>query len=93
MKRLKYFLERLFIWKTSIIGFRTSGCQGTIKEFDFFGVIIDTEDCARTKWYAHEFYYLVKVVVSHTDRYKEGPTVKIPSWYCLKKDGVIIFED
>jgi len=81
------------VTKPAIICFSTHGCQAQIKEFLFAGKIVGSEDTDSTKYHAHEFYHLVHVSVSLSDRYKERTIVKIPAWYCFEKDGVLVYEE
>lgn len=79
------------VTRPAIIGFTTHGCQAQIWEFDFAGKIVGSRNTDRTQHYSHEFYHLVHVCVSNSDRYKEGSIVEIPAWYCHKKEGMIVY--
>lgn len=81
------------VTRPPIIGFITHGCQATIKEFVFAGKIVGSENTDRTQYYSHEFYHLVKIIVSNSNLYKEGEITKIPAWYCHEKDGILVYED
>lgn len=82
----------------TVVSFSSHGCQGTIHEFEFVGVIVGscrhtTETNWRARYYAHEFFYKVKVIVSHNERVKEGEIREVPHWYCTEKDGIVIHVD
>ena len=81
------------VTRPTIIGFITHGCQAQIKEFVFAGKIVGSEDSESTKYYSHVYFHLVEIIVSNSDHYKEGTVVKIPAWYGLNKNGIIVYED
>jgi hypothetical protein len=88
-------LKRLFLLFTNrpLISFTSHGCQGQILEYQFSGVIIGTKDTDRTRYYSHEFMYIVKVTHSLSERVKENSLVDIPAWYCIDKKHIIIHID
>lgn len=80
----------------ALISFDTTSDQGLIRDFQYAGVIVGRcvdEDNWRSKYYSHEFFYKVKIIISHCDRVKVGEIKEVPAWYCDKSKEIIIHTD
>lgn len=80
----------------ALISFDTTSDQGLMRDFQFVGVIVGTgvdRESWRPKYYPHEFYYKVKVIISYCDRVKVGEIKEVPAWYCDKTKEIIIHTD
>lgn len=80
----------------TLISFDTTSDQGLMRHFQFIGIIVGTstdKDNWRSKFYLHEFFWKVKIVISYNERVKEGEIKEVPAWYCTEKDGIFIHTD
>lgn len=88
-----YILKGIQNKNKTIISFDTTSDQGLIRDFQFVGIIIGTcidKDNWRSRYYPNEFFYKVKIIISHNNNYKEGDIKEIPAWYCTIKDNIFI---
>lgn len=93
MNTIKYLISRLFIHNKTLISFRSHGCQGTIEEYIFTGKIIGSSETERTKYYPHEYEYIVKILHTTDSRYEIDEITSVPAWYCTERDNIVIHID
>lgn len=88
-----YLLKAVVDKNKTLISFDTTSDQGLIRNFQFIGIIVGTaidKENWRSKFYPKEFFYKVKIIISHNGRDKEGDVKEIPAWYCSIKDNIFI---
>lgn len=88
-----YILKAIQNKNKTLISFDTTGDQGLMRDFQFIGTIVGTcidKDNWRSRFYPHEFFYKVKILISRNGRDKEGDIKEVPAWYCMKIGRIFV---